>query len=108
MIVHDLPAEEKPRVSRCERGSRRLENKGEEKQDLEFIFMLWCFRLLEISLGRSDVDGSLQLLLTVVVVVHQLTVPQHKPAHLPVSAAPREKKLKERPGRTQNKITCVM
>ena len=40
-----------------------------------------------ISLGSSDVDGPLQLLLTVVVVVHQLAVPQYEPAHLPVSEA---------------------
>lgn len=39
----------------------------------------------EISLGSPDVDGSFQLLFAVVVIVHQLTVPQHEPAHLPVS-----------------------
>lgn len=38
-------------------------------------------------LGSSDVDGSLQLLLAVVLVVHQFAVPQDKPAHLPVSEA---------------------
>lgn len=43
--------------------------------------------VIEIILGSSDVDGSFQLLLTVVVIVHQLTVSQHKPAHLPVSEA---------------------
>lgn len=48
------------------------------------------FFLLEILLGCSDVDGSLQLLLAVVVVVHQLAVPQYKPAHLPVSEVERD------------------
>lgn len=43
--------------------------------------------VIEISLGSPDVDGSFQLLFAVVVIVHQLTVPQYKPAHLPVSEA---------------------
>lgn len=41
--------------------------------------------MLETLLGCSDVDGSLQLLLTVVIIVHQFAVPQYKPAHFPVS-----------------------
>lgn len=45
------------------------------------------FVAIEIILGSSDVDGSFQLLLAVIVVVHQFTVPQHKPAHFPVSEA---------------------
>lgn len=47
--------------------------------------VFWRRSFLEILLGSSDVDGSLQLLLAVVVVVHQFAVPQYKPAHLPVS-----------------------
>lgn len=48
--------------------------------------VFWHQSLLEILLGCSNVDCSLQLLLTVVVIVHQLVIPQYKPTHLPVSA----------------------
>ncbi len=50
----------------------------------------WRRSLQEILLGSLDVDGPLQLLLAVVVVVHQLAVPQYKPAHLPVSGVERD------------------
>ena len=37
-----------------------------------------------VLLCSPDVNGSLQLLLAVVLKVHQLAVPQDEPAHLPV------------------------
>lgn len=43
--------------------------------------------VIGIVLSSSDVNGSFQLFLAVIVIVHQLTVPQYEPAHLPVSKA---------------------
>lgn len=73
MIVHNLSVK-MPTIQMCERSSCLKENQH-------------LFVVIEISLGSPDVDGSFQLLLAVVVIVHQLTVPQYKPAHLPVSEA---------------------
>lgn len=41
-----------------------------------------------LLLGCADINGSFQLLLTVVLKVHELRLPQDEPAHLPV--APRQ------------------
>lgn len=84
VIVHDLPAEKKTRVSH--RGRSRHRPLGKTI----YFYAVGAFICRNRSLGGSDVDGSLQLLLTVIVVVHQLVVPQYEPAHLPVSTASAE------------------
>lgn len=43
------------------------------------------FCLIRSSLGCADINGSFKLLLAVILKVHELRVPQHEPAHLPVT-----------------------
>lgn len=45
--------------------------------------------VFEPLLGRADINGSLQLLFSVVLKVHELRLPQDEPAHLPVAARQR-------------------
>lgn len=76
MIVDNLPV--KPQTasetSNCSHKMAYLANEVDP----------FCSWRSEVILSRFDVYGSLQLLLAVVVIVHQLAVSQDKPAHLPV------------------------
>lgn len=56
---------------------------------LSFDSFISNLKYVLFSLGQADVDGSLQFLFAVVVIVHEFGVPQDKPAHFPVSAGQR-------------------
>lgn len=58
---------------------RPIRTQRKQREDCSLFFLQ-----VESSLGSADVDRSFQLLLAVVIIVHQLTVPQYKPTHLPV------------------------